>query len=241
MRAVLATAVLIAAAPVAADWPARWTVVTGGRTGTLELKVTSAGHASGRVLEAPFVGTVVGDRLVMTTSGDEGALVWTALVGVGPDDEAFLAGTVDDGVTVEPWYAVAAPDPTAEPVPPAEAPVVEPDVEAVEPTAPAPPSDSEPSAEADPPATPSVTAPPPMVRNQLADLDGRWQTPAGSVEIRQDNRKLEVVFAGGEVRRGRMTGNLSFVVGLRPACCRGELTGVGLISWDDGTFWQRLD
>jgi hypothetical protein len=57
--------------------------------------------------------------------------------------------------------------------------------------------------------------------------------------IQQEGRRLDLVDSLGTPRSGRMTGPTTFVIGLRTACCRGELAGFDLIKWEDGTFWKR--
>ena len=72
-------------------------------------------------------------------------------------------------------------------------------------------------------------------------LSGHWTAAGGTVEIIQDGKNLTVILADGSSYAGRMTGEESFIVGLRKGCCNGELDGPDVISWSDGARWRRSD
>jgi len=241
MRALGLAAALVAVgigAAAADTWPAAWTVVADGQELRLELTVDAAGKVTGTLGPEPVEGFLAGDRLVVTRRAADGMEVWSGLRGAGPDGSAFLAGTVDRDGELRPWYGV--PDHGTASVDPASRSVVAPP----EPPVPAEPSPAPvrsplPTAAPSPPAAEGRSEKPPTVGDLT--LDGPWSTPTGTVTIRQDGRRLEVIDAAGGVSGGRMTGETTFVVGLRVGCCRGELTGPGMIRWEDGTVWLRAD
>jgi len=236
----LAAALVAAGLGVAAadTWPAAWTVVTDGQELRLELTVDGAGKVTGTLGQESVEGFLAGDRLVVTRPAADGMEIWSGLRGAGPDGAAFLAGTVDRDGELRPWYGV--PDHGTASVDPASRTVVmqtEPPVPAE--VSPAPVRTPLPIAAPSPPAA-EERSEKPSTGGDLT-LDGPWSTPTGTATIRQDGRRLEVVDAAGGVTDGRMTGETTFVVGLRVGCCRGELTGPGMIRWEDGTVWLRVD
>lgn len=238
----LAAAILWATTGFAGEpWMSRWTVVADGQQGEMHLVIEATGRTTGTVIGLPAEGFVAGDHLVLNRRTETGVEIWNGLRGrTGPGGSVFLAGTVERGGVATPWYAtsspadvtadgaVAAPQELAETGPKVDAPAVAAtgvaeDEQPIEVVAPADPSRIDQRAgEASP-----------------VSLAGTWETPAGVIVVQQDGRRLEVVDALGTPRSGRMTGPTTFVIGLRPACCRGELAGLDLIKWEDGTFWKR--
>lgn len=241
---VLAIAVGLLAAGVgsaaAETWPGTWTVVAEGRELRLELAVDDAGRASGSLGGSPVEGFAVGSRLVMTCTAGGRVEVWSGLRGAGPEGVPFLAGTVDRDGELIPWYGVPENrSPPADAAPPTVlARELQPTPVPAAPT-PAPARVPPPTAAPSPPA--EVDRPEELATVGGLTLEGRWSTPTGEVAIRQDGRRLEVVGAAGGVKSGRMTGETTFVVGMRIGCCRGELTGPGMIRWEDGTVWLRAE
>ena len=247
MKVSLVAVVLWAASTVpaaAGDWPASWRAVADGRALTMEIAVEASGEVHGTLDGAPVDGLVAGDRLLLTRTDAGRTEVWSALRGTAPGGESFLSGTVDSGGVVSPWYALptagAAEAVPIEPAPqrfPAPEPTPDPAAEAV-----ATPLLRTPTVAPTrtPVAVPERRPPVPDRQDQLS-LGGRWSTPTGEVTIFQEGSRLEVVDPSGEAKSGRMTGETSFVVGLRVGCCRGELTGPGMIRWEDDTVWVRAE
>ncbi len=197
-----------------------WHVTTEHATGTLHIVSIADGRIDATLLGAPAAGWLVDDVLVLRRPAADNAELWQGRVGHRPDGAAFLAGTVMVDTRLHPFFAVSEEPNPSELVPPTELPEESPSVS--------------------PPPTPGPS-PPPQASEPLPESGfvGRWLAPTGSADVRREGSSIEVTMPDGTVHRGRMTGARTFVVGLRVACCKGELESPDTVRWEDGTVWRR--
>ncbi len=220
---VLAAALFDVATTAASELPGQWQVTGDGLEGQLLVLDETQGRIEATLLARPAVGLRIGAVVVFQREVDGVAELWQGRLGHRPDGLAFLSGTISSGSAVTPFFAVeiprlAAPHPTPSTIGHEGTPAPTPEPVSA-------------------PVVPLVPAPQPV----WSGFEGPWSTPDGAVMVVRDGSSIEVTMPDGSACEGRMTGDTTFVVGLRVACCRGELEGPDTIRWSDTTVWRRAE
>lgn len=220
---VLAAALFAVATTAASDLPRQWQLTADGLEGELRVLDETQGRIEATVLARPAVGFRAGAVVVLLRQIDGAAELWQGRLGHRPDGLAFLSGTISSGSAVAPFFAVEMPGLAAPRPTPSKA-----SHEGTPAPTPGPVSA---------PVVPLVPTPQPV----WSGFEGPWSTPDGAVMVVRDGSSIEVTMPDNSVCEGRMTGDTTFVVGLRVACCRGELEGPDTIRWCDTTVWKRAE